>query len=113
MRCSYLRLIVEDDMKHLLLTTIATVLLVGCATTQQPEPLIAKAPDNSINRLAWLTGSWQGPVNGGLLEETWLPPKADTISALVRFTKDGRTEFIEIIKIEKVDNKIQLKVSEQ
>ena len=84
-------------MKHLLLTTIAAVLVVGWATTQSPELQTAKAPDNSINRLAWLTGSWQGPVNGGLLEETWLPPKADTISALVRFTKDGRTEFIEII----------------
>jgi hypothetical protein len=32
-------------MKHLLLTTIAAVVLVGCATTQQPEPQTAKAPD--------------------------------------------------------------------
>ena len=93
-----------------LLTTIAAVLLAGCTTTQQPEPPTAKAPDDSINRLAWLTGSWQGPVNGGLLEETWLPPKADTISALVRFTKDGRTEFIEIIKIEKVGNSFELRL---
>ena len=90
--------------------TIAAVLLAGCATTQQPEPPTAKAPDNSINRLAWLTGSWQGPVNGGLLEETWLPPKADTIAALVRFTKDGRTEFVEIIKIEKVENSFELRL---
>ena len=97
-------------MKHLLITTIAAVVLVGCTTTPSPEPPTAKAPDNSINRLAWLTGSWQGPVNGGLLEETWLPPKADTISALVRFTKDGRTEFIEIIKIEKVGNSFELRL---
>ena len=107
-------------MKLLLLTTIAAVVLVGCVTKQlqktkaipiqQPEPPTAKAPDNSINRLVWLTGSWQGPVNGGLLEETWLPPKADTISALVRFTKDGRTEFIEIIKIEKVGNSFELRL---
>jgi hypothetical protein len=93
-----------------LITIIAAVVLVGCTTPQQPEPPTAKAPDNSINRLAWLTGSWQGPVNGGLLEETWLPPKADTISALVRFTKDGRTEFIEIIKIEKVGNSFELRL---
>ena len=37
-------------MKHLLLTTIAAVLLVGCATTQSPEPPTAKAPDISINQ---------------------------------------------------------------
>ena len=92
------------------LITIAAVVLVGCATTQQPEPSTAKAPEIPIDRLAWLTGSWQGAVNGGLLEETWLPPKADTISALVRFTKDGRTEFVEIIKIEKVENSFELRL---
>ena len=35
-------------MKHILLTTIAAVVLVGCATTQSPEPPTAKAPDLSI-----------------------------------------------------------------
>ena len=34
-------------MKHLL-TTIVAVVLVGCATTQSPEPPTAKAPDISI-----------------------------------------------------------------
>ena len=32
-------------MKHLLLTTIAAVVLVGCATTEPPEPPTAKALD--------------------------------------------------------------------
>ena len=32
-----------------LITTIAAVLVVGCATTQQPEPPTAKAPDISIH----------------------------------------------------------------
>ena len=35
-------------MKHFLLTTIAAVVLVGCATTQSPEPTTTKAPDISI-----------------------------------------------------------------
>ena len=39
-------------MKHLLLTTIAAVLVVGCATTQSPEPPTAKAPDFSIHEVA-------------------------------------------------------------
>ena len=84
--------------------------LTNSSTAQQPKPPTAKAPEIQIDRLAWLTGSWQGAVNGGLLEETWLPPKADTISALVRFTKDGRTEFVEIIKIEKVGNSFELRL---
>ena len=103
-----------------LLIIIAAVVLVGCVPKhlqktkaipiEQAVPPTAKAPDNSIDRLAWLTGSWQGPVNGGLLEEIWLPPKANTISALVRFTKNGRTEFVEIIKIEKVGNSFELRL---
>ena len=39
-------------MKHLLLTTIAAVLLVGCATTQSPKPPTVKAPDISIHKAA-------------------------------------------------------------
>ena len=39
-------------MKHLLLTTIAAVVLVGCCTTQSPEPPTAKAPDISIHEAA-------------------------------------------------------------
>ena len=36
-------------MKHLLLTTIAAVLVVGCGESQSPETPIAKAPDISIH----------------------------------------------------------------
>ena len=38
-------------MKHLLLTTIAAVLVVGCCTPA-PEPPTAKAPDISIHKAA-------------------------------------------------------------
>ena len=39
-------------MKHLLMTTIAAVVLVGCGESQQPEPPTAKAPDISIYEAA-------------------------------------------------------------
>ena len=39
-------------MKHLLLTTIAAVLLVGCGESQSPEPPTAKAPAISIHEAA-------------------------------------------------------------
>ncbi|MDE2643131.1 MAG: ankyrin repeat domain-containing protein, partial [Verrucomicrobiota bacterium] len=40
-------------MKHILITTIAAVVLVGCATTQPPEPPTAKAPEISIHKAAY------------------------------------------------------------
>ena len=36
-------------MKHIIITTIAAVVLVGCGEAQQPEPPTAKAPDMSIH----------------------------------------------------------------
>ena len=39
-------------MKHLLLTTIAAVVLVGCGESQPPEPPTAKAADISIHEAA-------------------------------------------------------------
>ena len=39
-------------MKHLLLTTITAVLLVGCGESQPPETLTAKAPDIDIHGAA-------------------------------------------------------------
>ena len=40
-------------MKQILITTIAAVVLVGCATTQPPEPPTAKAPEISIHKAAY------------------------------------------------------------
>ena len=39
-------------MKHLLLTTIAAVLVVGCGESQPPEPPTGKAPHISIHEAA-------------------------------------------------------------
>ena len=39
-------------MKHILATIVA-ILSVGCATTQQPEPLTAKTPDISIHEATY------------------------------------------------------------
>ena len=40
-------------MKQILITTIAAVLLVGCATKQPPEPPTTKAPEISIHKAAY------------------------------------------------------------
>ena len=66
---------------------------------------------SSIEQLNWMTGSWEGPVGEGLLEESWLPPKANTITAVVRLTKGAVTEFVELIKIEKIQQSLELRLN--
>ena len=64
----------------------------------------------SIDRLDWLEGSWAGPISGGVLEEKWLHPKANTMAAIVRLTKGDQTEFVELIKIEQVGDTLELRL---
>tara|TARA_B100001142_G_scaffold33925_1_gene30065 strand:- start:530 stop:997 length:468 start_codon:yes stop_codon:yes gene_type:complete len=64
----------------------------------------------SVDSLSWLTGSWQGPINGNILEETWLTPRSGTIVALVRSTNESDTEFVEIIHIKELNGTLELRL---
>ena len=82
---------------------ITLLLFIGLAWGKTNKPL-------SVNNLSWLTGTWQGPIDGNLLEETWLSPRAGTIVALVRSTNELGTQFVEIIHIEEVNGTLELQL---
>ena len=75
--------------------------VINFAFGQTSKPL-------SVDSLAWLTGSWQGPINGNILEETWLEPRSGTIVALVRSTNESGTDFVEIIHIKEINGTLEL-----
>ena len=56
---------------------LSLLLSIGLVLGENDKPL-------TIESLSWLTGNWEGPIGENLLEETWLPPSAVTIVALVR-----------------------------
>ena len=64
----------------------------------------------TVESLSWLTGSWEGPIGGDLLEETWLPPRAGTIVALVRSSNESGTNFVEIIIIKEINGTLELQL---
>ena len=64
----------------------------------------------SVDDLSWLTGNWEGPINGNILEETWLTPRSGTIGALVRATNELGTKFVEIIHIKEVNGTLELQL---
>ncbi len=62
----------------------------------------------SVDQLEWLTGQREGIHDGGILEQTWLPPRSKTITALVRSTKESDTRFVEIIHITEINGSLEL-----
>jgi len=62
----------------------------------------------SIYKLEWLTGQREGSHDGGILEQTWFPPRSGTITALVRSTKESETRFVEIIHIREINGSLEL-----
>ena len=84
-------------MKHLRLI----LFVINFAFGQTSKPL-------SVDSLAWLSGSWQGPINGNILEETWLSPRSGTIVAIVRSSNELGTDFVEIIHIKEINGTLEL-----
>ena len=62
----------------------------------------------SVSQLEWLTGQREGSHDGGILEQTWFPPRSGTITALVRSTKEPETRFVEIIHIREINGSLEL-----
>ena len=90
-------------MKHLLLTTIAAVLLVGCGESQQsapipevkPEPLTAKAPNISIHDAA-AKGNIEA-VKQHLAAGTDVNAKDSGWTPLIVAANNGHKEIVELL----------------
>lgn len=67
----------------------------------------------TVDDLAWMTGSWAGPVGGGLtLEENWILPVDGSIASLVRLTGNGETSMVEMIVIEEENDSLVLRIQQ-
>ena len=53
-----------------------------------------------IDDLAFIAGHWQGGVAGGLFDEEWSPPAADSMMGMFRYTESGVVKFYEFMTIE-------------
>ena len=51
---------------------------------------ISAAAESTIEKLAWMTGTWSGPLGEGTLEENWTVPRDGSIQS-----KDGLVLHLE------------------
>ena len=90
----------------------AATLALGVAGAMGAGAEEAEAAVPSVAALAWMTGTWAGPVGAGVLEENWTVPKAGAIQALVRMTADGKTSMVELIVIEEEAGTLMLRLQQ-
>jgi hypothetical protein len=88
-------------------TLMASTLLVLLSTSAIPARAASSA---SVEDLAWMTGTWKGPMGEQVLEETWIRPAAGTIAAMIRITDGDRTEVVELILIEEAEDSLVFRV---
>lgn len=78
--------------------TFLFALLVGAALfPSAAAPQEEKRP--SLERLAWLTGSWQFTRDGRTVEEHWIAPAGGSMLAVNRTVAGDRTVAFEFLQI--------------
>jgi len=92
----------------------ATLLLAASTAIAEDEaPAPETTPAASVSDLAWMTGTWSGPLPGGeVLEENWTVPKAGSIQSLVRSTGPNGTSMFELIVIEEEEGTLRLRLQQ-
>ena len=89
-------------MKHLLLTTIAAVVLVGCGKSQSPEPPTAETPDASLWEAA-MFGKIEG-VKRHIAAGTDLNAKDEWGTTPLRYAAiEGHKEVVELLIVKGAD----------
>lgn len=69
----------------------------GGIRRQSPAPIV-NGP--LVQDLAFLVGRWRGGVAGGLFDEEWSSPSADTMMGMFRYMENGKVQFYEFMTIE-------------
>jgi len=88
----------------------------AAASPQQPAlvPVRESTPPPAAARLAplsFLTGTWQGDMNGGFVEETWSAPHGTNMLGHFRWLRpDGSAAMFELLAITQEDDDVRLRL---
>lgn len=70
----------------------------GAAPAQRPPAPIVNGP--LVQDFAFIAGNWRGGVSGGLFDEQWSQPSADSMMGMFRYMENGKVKFYEFMAIE-------------
>lgn len=64
----------------------------------------------TINDLTWLSGSWRGEKDSGVIEEQWSRPEGDAMMGMFRWVKSDGVFFYEFMTIEQNKEGLTLRI---
>jgi hypothetical protein len=72
---------------------------------EEPQAVPAGAGTDSVVKaglkdIKWIAGKWQGRALGGEFEETWNPPRGDSMMGMFKLVVDGKMRFCELLLIQ-------------
>jgi hypothetical protein len=84
------------------MTRLFSILLASLAV---PALCISQAERKSpakiaLSNLTFISGRWQGNMEGGIAEEQWSVPAGDSMMGMFRHVKGGKAVFYELMLIE-------------
>jgi hypothetical protein len=76
----------------------------GMGQTHETEHTLRFSPSDprpkaALLDIAWLHGAWEGTAFGGISEEIWSEPLANTMMGVYRSVEKGAVKFYEINSI--------------
>ena len=96
-----------------LLLALLFAQLSGCQNSPgSAGNLPLEPPSGRISELAWLTGTWRGPMGERLLEEQWSVPAAGSIAAVVRFFAGPQTQIVELLAVREINDGYEMVINQ-
>ncbi len=68
------------------------------------------SPNATLDRVAWIEGSWRGEALGGKVEEIWSPPLGGSMMFSFKLVHEGKISFYEFGHIQEKDNTLVLQL---
>lgn len=85
------------------MTSLMGILILVLAT-----PGDSRKEGADLDGLAFMAGCWEGPAEGGTVEERYTPPAGDVILGTTRYLRDGRVTGYEFMLIEREGGRVLL-----
>ena len=70
----------------------------------------AARPAATVEKVAWMAGSWEGEAFGGTVEEVWTPPSAGTMVGTFKLVDGGKPSMYEFQILVEEEGSLLLKL---